>query len=64
MATLDKYLGRLRDLKIRFAVGALENPGELSASNMGYLKGRYDGLKEAEKLLNEVLNEEKGKKDE
>ena len=59
MATLEKYLERLRKRRVEFAVSAVDNPGELTAANLGYLKGRGDGLKDAEKLVKEVLEEDR-----
>lgn len=59
MATLDKYLGKLRDHSMSHAVGVVRNPGEISERNYAYACGYQSGLRMAEKLLNEVLNEEK-----
>lgn len=58
MATLEKYLDRLKKRRIEFAVQAVKSPGALTAANLGYIKGRGDGLEEAEKLVEEVLHEE------
>ena len=57
MATLERYLDRLKKLRVEFAVSAMENPGPLTEGNFGYLKGQADGLKRAEKLIDEVLTE-------
>ena len=63
MATLDKYLGKLRDHRVQHAVAAIDTPAEVSEKNYAYVIGYNSGLKMAEKLLQEVLNEEKGPKE-
>lgn len=62
MATLEKYLGKLRDLRLKHAVESVTKPqmsGRPAGEAYMYVIGFQSGLNEAEKLINEVLNDEK-----
>jgi malonyl CoA-acyl carrier protein transacylase len=61
MATLEKYLGKLKDLRSAHAMAVVTNPGEITERNYAYAVGYSQGLLKAEKLLDEVLEEEAGK---
>lgn len=62
MATLDKYLGKLRELRLKHAWETATQPqmsGKPAGEAYMYAIGFQSGLDKAEKLINEVLNEEK-----
>lgn len=66
MATLEQYLGKLRELRLKHAVESVTKP-QMGSRPAGeaymYVIGVQSGLDLAEKLINEVLAEEKGKKE-
>lgn len=62
MATLEKYLGKLRELRLKHAWESTTKP-QIGSRPAGeaymYVIGFQSGLDQAEKLVNEVLDEEK-----
>lgn len=62
MATLEKYLTKLKTFKTEMALAAIESPSEITERNYAYATGFNAGLRQAEKLLDEVLKAEAGEK--
>ena len=63
MTPTNKYLDRLKALRLQYPVQALENPGSITGEIFGVHVGVMKGLKMAENLFNEVLEEQAGKKE-
>lgn len=57
--TLERYLGRLKELQTDYPTQAVRTPQGRDAFELGKICGVAEGLARAEQLLAEVLGEEK-----
>lgn len=58
MAVLEQFISRLREEKVKAAVEGLARPQQRDAFELGRLSGIQQGLTLADKILQEVLNED------
>lgn len=54
----EKLIERMRDEQAAYAVETLASPGEMSSQTYAYRAGFYAGLRQAESLIREVIDEE------
>lgn len=58
MATFDKYLVKLRAMRTQHAYETVNSPAEVTERNYAVACGFQKGLARAEKLVQEVLDED------
>jgi hypothetical protein len=54
----EKLIERCRDEQATFAVETLANPGEMSAQAYAYRAGFFAGLRHAEAIIRDVIDED------
>lgn len=54
----EKLIERCRDEQKAFVVETLGNPGDMSSQTYAYRAGFFAGLRQAESLIHEVLEED------
>lgn len=54
----EKLIERCRDEQATYAVETLASPGDMSSQTYAYRAGFFAGLRQAESLIHEVLEED------